>query len=87
MKVEQRDQLILMIDALARDFYHPVGEIALSGFKAEKKYLLKIQMHLSFHLNQMEDLMDQQYLKLHQREKNLHLNFIHKNQFIFSNWD
>ena len=41
MKVEQRDQLMLMIDALTRDFYHPVGEIALSGFKAEKKYLLK----------------------------------------------
>jgi len=41
MKVEQRDQLILMIDALTRDFYHPVGEIALNGFKAEKKYLLK----------------------------------------------
>ena len=31
MKVEQRDQLLLMIEALKRDFYHPVGEITLSG--------------------------------------------------------
>ena len=40
MNVEQRDQLILTIEALARDFYHPVGEIVLSGFKAERKMLL-----------------------------------------------
>ncbi len=40
MNVEQRDQLILMIEALARDFYHPVGNISLSGFKAERKMLL-----------------------------------------------
>ena len=41
MKVEQRDQLMLMLEALTRDFYHPIGEIALSGFKAESKLLLK----------------------------------------------
>ena len=41
MNVEQRDQLILFIESLARDFYHPVGEIALEGFKADKKYLLE----------------------------------------------
>jgi len=40
MNIEQRDQLILWIDALTRDFYHPVGEITLEGFKAESKLLL-----------------------------------------------
>ncbi len=40
MNVEQRDQLVLVIEALARDFYHPLGTISLSGFKADKKLLL-----------------------------------------------
>lgn len=40
MNVEQRDQLNLMTEALTRDFYHAIGEIALSGFLAEEKLLL-----------------------------------------------
>jgi len=40
MNVEQRDQLVLVMEALKRDFYHPLGKISLSGFKAEKKLSL-----------------------------------------------
>ncbi len=40
MNAEQRDQLVLVIEALARDFYHPLGKISLSGFKADRKLLL-----------------------------------------------
>ena len=40
MNVEQKGQLALVLFALQRDFYHPMGEIALSGFVAENTMLL-----------------------------------------------
>lgn len=40
MNVEQKGQLVLVLNALMRDFYHPMGEIALSGFVAEESMLL-----------------------------------------------
>ena len=40
MNVEQKGQLVLVLHALMRDFYHPMGEIALSGFVAETSMLL-----------------------------------------------
>lgn len=40
MNIEQRGQLALALQALKRDFYHPIGEIALSGFVAEETMLL-----------------------------------------------
>ena len=36
MNSEQRNQLELVLKALQRDFYHPLGEIAFSGFRAEE---------------------------------------------------
>ena len=41
MNVEQQGQLKLVLHALARDFYHPLGEIALSGFVAPRTMLLE----------------------------------------------
>jgi len=40
MNVEQKGQLALVLNALQRDFYHPMGEIALSGFVAAETMLL-----------------------------------------------
>ncbi|MBE5774944.1 MAG: alpha-mannosidase [Clostridiales bacterium] len=40
MNVEQKDLLALVLNALKRDFYHPMGEIALSGFVAQESMLL-----------------------------------------------
>lgn len=41
MNIEQKGQLALVLNALMRDFYHPMGEIALSGFVAERTMLLE----------------------------------------------
>lgn len=35
MNAEQSEQLVLLLTALQRDFYHPLGDIALRGFTAE----------------------------------------------------
>ena len=40
MNIEQKHQLEAVIHALKRDFYHPMGEIALSGFVAQESMLL-----------------------------------------------
>ena len=40
MNVEQKGQLALVLHALMRDFYHPLGEIDLSGFVAAHTMLL-----------------------------------------------
>ena len=41
MNIEQREQLELVLKALQRDFYHPLGDIAFSGFRAEETLTLK----------------------------------------------
>jgi len=41
MNIEQRDQLIRCIGALRRDFYHPLGELELSGFEEEAELSLE----------------------------------------------
>lgn len=41
MNVEQRDQLELVLNALKRDFYHPLKELHFTGFPAGKKLLLE----------------------------------------------
>ena len=41
MNKEQRNQLELMLSALKRDFYHPLQELQLGGFRAEEKLSLK----------------------------------------------
>ena len=41
MKPEWRDRLRHMENALMRDMYHPLGEIALSGFVTEEELSLE----------------------------------------------
>lgn len=41
MDTEQRGQLALVLNALERDFYHPLGELHFSGFKTEKQLSLR----------------------------------------------
>ena len=40
MNSEQRNQLLLCLNALERDFYHPLGEIRFSGFTASSSLTL-----------------------------------------------
>lgn len=41
MNSEQRNQLALVLKALQHDFYHPLGEISFSGFRADETLPLR----------------------------------------------